>query len=84
MPRFYFVLSSKDGLLDDVEGTELPDLAAARLEAEKDVEHLRQHRIAGRRCWAGWTMQVQDGGGAVLFVVPFSRSARATRRAQGI
>ena len=66
MPRYYFVLSSKDGFIDDIEGTELPDLAAAR------------------RNWAGWAMQAQDGGGAVLFVAPFSRSARARRRAQGI
>ena len=84
MPRYYFVLSSKDGLMDDHEGTELPDLAAARQEAEKDVEHLRQHRVGGRRNWAGWAMQVRDDGGAVLFVVPFSRSARALRRAQRI
>ena len=82
MPRYYFALSSKDGFLDDIEGTDLPDLAAARQEAEKDVEHLRQHRIGGRRCWAGWTMQVQDASGAVLCRVPFSRSARARRRAQ--
>lgn len=82
MPRYYFVLSNRDGLIDDVEGTELPDLAAARREAEHDVEHLRQHRVGGRRCWAGWAMQVHDDSGAVLLVVPFSRSARARRRAQ--
>ena len=82
MPRYNFVLSSKDGFMDDAEGTELPDLAAARQEAEKDVEHLRQPRVGGRRNWAGWAMQVRDGGGAVLFEVPFSRSARARQRAQ--
>jgi hypothetical protein len=69
--------------MDDVEGTELPDLAAARQEAEKDVEHLRQPRVGGRRNWAGWAMQVRDDVGAVLAVVPFSQSARARRRAQG-
>lgn len=84
MPRYYFVLSNKDGFMDDVEGTELPNLATAQQEAEHDVEHLRQHRIGGRRNWAGWAMQVQDGNGAVLFVVPFSRSARARRRAESI
>ncbi|MGI4945301.1 MAG: DUF6894 family protein [Janthinobacterium lividum] len=84
MPRYYFVLSSKEASMDDPEGTELPDLAAARQEAEKDVEHLRQPRIGGGRCWAGWAMQVRDEGGAVLAVVPFSRSARVRRRAQAI
>ncbi len=84
MPRYYFVLFSNDGFMDDVEGTELPDLAAARHEAREDVEYLRQRRIGGRRSWAGWEMQVRDDGGAVLLVVPFSRSARAKRRAQAI
>jgi len=83
MPRYYFVLSSNDGFMDDVEGTELPDLAAVRHEAQEDVEHLRQRRIGGRRSWAGWEMQVRDDGGAVLLVVPFCRSARARCRAQG-
>ena len=84
MPRYYFVLSNKDGLMDDVEGTELPNLATARQEAEHDVEHLRQHRIGGRRNWAGWTIQVQDGSGAVLFVVAFILSGRGSRRAQNL
>ncbi len=83
MPRYYFVLSSKEASMDDVEGTELPDLAAARQEAEKDVEYLRQRKVSGRRCWAGWRMEVRDEGGAVLFAVPFSRSVRARQRAQG-
>lgn len=82
MPQYYFVLFSRDGFIEDIEGTELPDLAAARQEAAKDVAHLRQPRIGGRRSWAGWAMQVRDEGGGVLFEVPFTRSAaRAKRRA---
>ena len=73
IPRYYFVLSGKDGFVEDVEGTELPDLATARREAAKDVAHLRQPRIGGRRSWAGWAMQVRDEGGAVLCEVPFTR-----------
>lgn len=49
MPQYYFVLFSRDGFIEDIEGTELPDLAAARQEAAKDVAHLRQPRIGGRR-----------------------------------
>jgi hypothetical protein len=84
MPQYYFVLSSRDGFFEDVEGTELPDLVAARQEAAKDVEHLRQPRIGGRRSWAGWAMQVQDATGAVLFEVPFTRSAARARQRAGM
>ena len=83
VPRFHFVLSGGSGSLEDPEGTELPDLAAARQEAAKDVAHLRQPRIGGRRSWAGWVVQVRDEAGAVLATVPFSRSARARRHAGG-
>jgi len=83
MPQYYLVLSSKDGFFEDPEGTELPDLVAARQEAAKDVEHLRQPRIGGRRSWAGWAMQVRDAAGAVLFEVPFTRSAARARRRAG-
>ena len=84
MPQYYFVLSSKDGFFEDVEGTELPNLAAARQEAAKDVEHLRQPRIGGRRSWAGWAMQVRDAAGTVLFEVAFTRSAARARRPTGM
>ena len=47
MPQYYFVLSSRDKFFEDVEGTELPDLAAAQQKAAKDVVHLRQPRIGG-------------------------------------
>ena len=85
--HYYFVLSSRDGFIEDIEGPELPDLVVARLGAAKDVEHLRQRRIGGRRSWAGWAMQVQvqvqDEGGAVLFEVPFTRSAARARQRVG-
>jgi hypothetical protein len=83
MPHYYFGLPSRDGVIEDTEGTELPDLAAARQEAANDVAHLRQPRIGGRRSWAGWAMQVRDAGGAVLFEVPFTRSAARTRQRAG-
>ena len=76
MPRYYFVLSSKEASMDDPEGTELPDLVAARQEADKDVEHLRQPRVGGRRCWVGWAMQMRDEGGAVETVQPGRTGAR--------
>lgn len=83
MPQYYFVLSSRDEFIEDIEGTELLDLATARQEAAKDVVDLRQPRIGGRRSWAGWAVQVRDKSGAVLFGVPFNRSAaRVRRRAQ--
>ncbi len=80
MPHYHFVLSSRDWFIADTEGTELPDLAAAQQEAAKDVAHLHQARMDGRLRWTGWGDA--GAGRAVLFEVPFTRSAvRARRRA---
>lgn len=88
MPRYYFMFSDGSATIEDHEGTELPDLAIARQEAAKDVEHLRQPRIGGRRSWAGWAVQVRDEEGALLCEVPFRKPAagakQRTKAARGI
>ena len=79
MPCYYFSLSDGNLLIEDIEGTELPGLAAARQEAAMDVQHLRQLRIGGRRGWAGWVVQVRDEAGAVLREAPFTQSAARSK-----
>ncbi len=72
MPRYYIGFSNGITVIDDPEGTELPDLTAARLEASEDVKHLSQDRISAGRNWVGWVLQVADESGAVLFSLPLS------------
>ncbi|NEI96446.1 DUF6894 family protein [Rhizobium ruizarguesonis] len=45
MPRFYFNILSEAGSLDDWEGTELPDLDAARVEAVRDARQLMSSAV---------------------------------------
>lgn len=73
MPRYYFGLFDGASVMPDMEGTELPDLEAARHEATKDIEHLRQPQNFGRRNWAKWNVQVTNEAGAVLLRLPFCR-----------
>ncbi len=81
MPRYYFAFFDGCSVIDDTEGTELPDLGTAQHEAAKDVKHLRQPRISGRQSWAGWTVRVLNEGGTILVELPFNRRASRRRRA---
>ncbi len=45
MVRFYFHLRAGDGLLTDDEGQDLPDLSAARREAEQAARELLAEAI---------------------------------------
>ena len=55
MPKFHFNIRDHRGLIPDIEGMELPDIAAARQEAEEGAreilaEALRYHEeIDGKR-----------------------------------
>jgi len=69
MPRYYFSLVN-DLNFDDVDGLELPSLAAARSEAlglARDLMRLQPER----RDWSGCAVRVTDNERNVLFDVPF-------------
>ena len=67
MPMYYFHLRNKD-TLHDTDGTELPDLTAAREYATNVARELmfRSDSIM-ERGWSDWTMSVSDHSGAELF-----------------
>ncbi|MES2096885.1 MAG: hypothetical protein V4459_08995 [Pseudomonadota bacterium] len=69
MPRYYFDIRDGEDMRDD-EGAELPDLAAARMEAVRySAEVLRE---MPERFWNSelWTMTVREGQVA-LFTLKF-------------
>lgn len=70
MPRYFFDI--KDGVeFPDVEGSEWPDLAAARVEAVRySAEVLKE---MPERFWNSevWTMSVSDARRNVLFTLKF-------------
>jgi hypothetical protein len=70
MPRFHFHVHDGYSALD-VEGTELADWQAARLEAIRlagDILKHDAHRIA---LGEDWRIEVTDGAGLILFQMTF-------------
>jgi hypothetical protein len=67
MPRYYFNLQDGDTVMD-TDGTDLPDVGAARIHATGVVRELTSN--GGdilTQSWSGWTMSVQDERGTELF-----------------
>ena len=69
MPRYYFSLTNCRPF-EDTDGLDLPDLAAAREEANGfacDMMRLEP----GRRDWLDWAVRVTDQNREHLFDLPF-------------
>ncbi|WP_426959566.1 DUF6894 family protein [Muricoccus radiodurans] len=71
MPRYFFHVH--DGQASpDLEGTELPDLEAARRQAVDTAGLTLRESQARPREGLPWRMEVADGSGAILFVLHVS------------
>jgi hypothetical protein len=68
MPRFHFHLRAHATLLRDLDGTELPDLAAARQHGESVARELMRNADAGK---CQWSLRVEDSDDARQFDVFF-------------
>ena len=76
MPRYFFNIRNhdSDNIVDD-EGIDLPDLEAAKVEAQNDIIDLLNSRsIALGNHWPQWSIDICDSRGNVLLVVPFSNN----------
>jgi hypothetical protein len=72
MSRFYFsVITTAEEIIDE-EGTELPDLDAARAEAIEDARTLMSDAILGGRDISDRSIEISNESGEVLMVVPFA------------
>jgi hypothetical protein len=70
MPRYFFHVHDSVSIFDD-EGTDLPDLDAARVEAVRlSGEMLRDH---AKQFWNGeeWKLEITDEAGLLLFTLVF-------------
>ena len=65
--RIYFHLKRSNEAIRDREGIEVTNLEEARSEVIKAVEELLREDVSVARSWSGWTINVADEGGAVLF-----------------
>jgi hypothetical protein len=71
MATFYFHIRAGTGRIDDPDGSELDDLAAAIAEASKDVRTLIAERLAAGEMIEAHAIEVTDADGLVLAVVRF-------------
>ena len=70
MPRF-FHLHECGTLLEDEEGIELPDLAAARRAAVQSARDIMSGEIAAGRLCLGCRIEVRDTQGVTVLELPF-------------
>jgi hypothetical protein len=67
MPMYYFNLNDDETVVD-TDGTDLPDVGAARIHATGVARELTSNGGGIlTQSWSGWTMSVQDAHGTELF-----------------
>jgi hypothetical protein len=66
MTRYYFHIRDADGMSRDNEGTELPNLEAARREARASGRDLIADAMKSRRLVAGQMLDIADEQGVVI------------------
>ena len=72
MPRYFFNVVN-DIKTQDFDGLILPDLAAAKVEAQKDIDEIgRTHFDSLSSDWSKWSIEICGEDGGLLLVVPFS------------
>jgi hypothetical protein len=71
MPRFYFHMSSGEEFIEDPEGSDLPDLAAARAEAIDAARELMADRVRTGHPADGQEFLIFDAEGNQLDIIPF-------------
>lgn len=71
MPRYYFHIKHGDAITADEEGSDLPDLAAAREEATHAARQIMSWAVQEGRQPDGQLFVITDGEGRVLFEFPF-------------
>lgn len=71
MPRFFFHMRDEDWLVEDPEGSELPDLGAARAKAAEMARGYLAGRLAAGEALDFQRVEIWDDGGRMLETVPF-------------
>jgi hypothetical protein len=70
--RYFFHISTGDETLRDDEGSELPDLDAAKKVALRSARQIMSQNVLVGRPSNGRTFVITDEGGTVVFEFPFS------------
>jgi len=78
MARYYLHIRN-GGYSEDLEGQELPDLDAARLAAIDGVRSLLSEEARQGQLDLSGSIEIADGDGKVLLVVPFREAVELKR-----
>jgi hypothetical protein len=81
--RLYFNLVSAHDSLPDREGVEVVDVSQAQAILTIMVDELRQEDASTAQERSGWTLNVTDGVGRVLFSIPLVEEAADRARKSG-
>ncbi|WP_260687563.1 DUF6894 family protein [Rhizobium laguerreae] len=76
MPRYYFNIIAGDGIREDLEGTELPSLEDARLEAIEDARALMSDAILLGQDISSRRLEICNEAGDVLLTVLFKNAIK--------
>jgi hypothetical protein len=76
MPRFHLHIRTPGGLIEDEEGLEFPDHAAATVEAVSGARSLMSGEVAGGTICFDQSIEIHDAAGRLLSTVPFSDAVR--------
>ena len=78
-PRLYFDLVNSHESIPDRKGIEVDDVRQAKTAVADMIEELRQENAAAARTWPGWTLNVRDDAGRVLFSIDLGKPVQPHR-----
>ena len=71
MPRFFLHLRYRDEFIEDAQGVEFPDLAAAQADARVAARELLADRMEADSALSDQQFEICDEAGQLLATVPF-------------
>lgn len=75
MSRYFFNFTDGERVYPDPDGTELPDVAAARAEAIMNARALLRRRFGPTHSLVGWRVCVIDETGRERLSIPLTQAA---------
>lgn len=76
MPRFYFHIVDGATVIEDPDGSDLPDLESALAEALQSARHLLADKVRAGDIVDGQRFEIRDEAGALLATLPFRDAIR--------
>jgi hypothetical protein len=74
--RLYFHLVNTHDSMPDPEGVEFDDVRQVKATVVAMVDELRQEDASTAQEWSGWTLNITDAAGCVLFSIDLDGGVR--------